>query len=106
MDGEHHLNEKKNNCPAVKKGRRVSDDRSPCNGQLSFGRRILATKKDLWMRRNISSNARGKQIMGWHNCEVSLKNNNGVLVEKGILLSEIQTGDDVVGLILFPHVGV
>ena len=55
------------------------------------------------MKRNFSSTARGKQIMGWHNCEVSLKNSNGLLVGKGILLFEIQTGDDVGGLILFPH---
>ena len=38
MDGEHHLNEKENNCLAMKKGSRVSNNRSPCNGQLSFGR--------------------------------------------------------------------
>ena len=37
------------------------------------------------------------------NCEVSLKDRSGLVVGKGILLSEIQTGDDVRGLSLFPH---
>ena len=103
MDGKHHLNNKENNSPAVNKEKRLSNVCTQCNGQLSFGRRILATKKDLQMRRIFSSTTRGKQIMGRHNCEVSLKDSNGLLVGKGILLSKIQIGDDVGGFILFPH---
>ena len=34
---------------------------------------------------------------------MSLKDKNGLVVGKGILLSEKQTGDDVGGLNLFPH---
>ena len=34
---------------------------------------------------------------------MSLKDGKGLIVGKGILLSEVQTGDDVTGLILFPH---
>ena len=34
---------------------------------------------------------------------MSLKDGKGLVVGKGILLSEVQTGDAVVGLILFPH---
>ena len=41
--------------------------------------------------------------MRQQNCEVSLKDKSGLVVGKGILLSEIQTGDDVGGLTLFPH---
>ena len=53
------------------------------------------------MRRNISSNARGKQIRGRHNCEMSLKDSNGVFVGKGILLSEIQTRTMLQGSFFF-----
>ena len=41
--------------------------------------------------------------MGQRNCKVSLKDRSGLLVGKGLLLSEIQTGNDVGGLTLFPH---
>ena len=34
---------------------------------------------------------------------MSLKDGKGVVVGKGILLSEVQTGNNVTGLILFPH---
>ena len=34
---------------------------------------------------------------------MSLKDGKGFIVGKGTLLSEVQTGDDVTGLILFPH---
>ena len=70
--------------PDVKLGRGVSTVPTQCNG-----RRILATKKDLRMRRNISCTGRGKQSMGQQNCEVSLKDKSGLLVGKGLLLSEI-----------------
>ena len=103
MEGKHQLNNKESNSPDVKQGRGVSTIPIQCNGQLSFGRRILATKKDLWMRTNISCTGRGEQRMRQQNCEVSLKDKSGLVVGKGILLSEIQTGDDVGGLTLFPH---
>ena len=34
---------------------------------------------------------------------MSLKDGNGLVVGKGILLSKVQTRDDVAGLNLFPH---
>ena len=46
---------------------------------------------------------KGKKISGRQNTQVRLKDGEGLVFGKGILLSEVQTGDDVVGLILFPH---
>ena len=103
MEGKHQLNNKESNSPDVTQGRGVSTIPTQWNGQLSFGRRILATKKELRIRTKISCMARGEQKMRQQNCEVSLKDRSGLVVEKGILLSEIQTGEDVGGLSLFPH---
>ena len=103
MEGKHRLNNKESNSPDVKQGRGVSTVPTQCNGQLSFGRRILATKKDLHIRTNISCMGRGEQRMRQQNCEVSLKDRSGLVIGTGILLSEIQTGDDVGGLSRFPH---
>ena len=49
------------------------------------------------------SSVQGKQISGRQNNQVSLKDGKELVVGKGILLSEVQTEDDVAGLILFPH---
>ena len=103
MDGNYHVNEKENNSPSERRGRTISDVRGPLNGQLSIGQRVLATRKDVGIGRNSPSTTKRKQINGWQNKQVSLKDGNGLVVGKGILLSEVQTGDNVAGLILFPH---
>ena len=64
---------------------------------------MLATRKDVEIGTNSPSTTKRKQINGQQNKQVSLKDGNGLVVGKGILLSEVQTGDDVAGLILFPH---
>ena len=53
--------------------------------------------------RNFSCKTQEKQISGRQNNQVSLKDGKGLVIGKGILLSEVHTGDDVAGLILFPH---
>ena len=103
MDGNYYVNEKENNSPSEQRGRTISDVRGPCNGQLSIGRRVLASRKDVGIGRNSPSTKKRKQINGRQNKQVSLKDGNGLVVGKGILLSEVQTGDDVTGLILFRH---
>ena len=103
MDGNYDVNEKENNSPSERRGRTISDVRGPCNGQLSIGRRVLATRKDVGIGRNSPSTTKQKQINRRQNKQVRLKDGKGLVVGKGILLSDIQTGDDVAGLILFPH---
>ena len=103
MDGNYDVNEKENSSPSERRGRTISDVRSPCNGQLSIGRRVLATRKDIGIGRNSPSTTTRKQINGQQNKQVSLKDGNGLVVGKGILLSEVQIGDNVAGLLLFPH---
>ena len=103
MDGNYYVNEKKNNSPSEKRGRTISNVRGPCNGQVSIGRRVLATREEVGIGRNFPSTTKRKQINGWQNKQVSLKDGNGLVVRKEILLSEVQTRDNVAGLILFPH---
>ena len=103
MDGKYHENDKENESPSEQRRRKICDARGPCNGQLSIGRRILASRKEVGIGGNFPSTAKGKKISGRQNTQVRLKDGEGLVFGKGILLSEVQTGDDVVGLILFPH---
>ena len=103
MDGNYHVSNKENNPCCQRRGRTICDVTCPCNGQLSIGRRILASRQEVGNWRNFPCRAHRKQIVGQQNNQVSLKNGKGMLVGRRILLSEVQTGDDVAGLILFPH---
>ena len=103
MDGNYHVNDKENKSPSEQRRKKICDARGTCNGQLSIGRRILASQKEVEIGGNFPSTAKGKKISGQQNTQVSLKDGKGLVVGKGILLLEVQTGDDVVGLILFPH---
>ena len=103
MDGYYHVNNKENNSPSEQRRRKICDVCNPCNGQVSIGRRILASRQKVGIGRNFSSTAKGKQSSGQQNNQVSLKDGKGLVIGKGILLSEVQTEDDVAGLILFPH---
>ena len=70
---------------------------------MSIGRRILENRQEVGIGKNFPSTTKGKKISGRQNNRVSLKDGKGVVVGKGILLSNVQTGDDVTGLILFLH---
>ena len=101
MDGNDHVNDKENKAPSQQRRRKIYDIRGPCNGQVSIGRRILASREEIG--RNFPCTAKGKKMSGRQNTQVRLKDGKGLVVGKGILLSEVQTGEDVARLILFPH---
>ena len=103
MDGNYHVSDKENNPCCQWKGRTICGVTCLCIGQLSIGRRILASRQQVGIGRNFPCTAQRKKIVGQQNNQVSLKNGKGMLVGRGILLSEVQTGDNVAGLILFPH---
>ena len=103
MDGGNHVNNKENKAPSEQRGRTISVVRGPCNGQVSIGRRILASKQEVGIGRNFPCIAQRKEIVRHQHNQVSLKDGKGLVVGRGTLLSEVQTGDDVRGLILFPH---
>ena len=103
MDGYYHVHNKENNSPSKQRRRKFCDVCGPCNGQLSIGRRVLASRQEVGMGKNLQPTEKGKTFSGWQNNQVSLKDGKGLIVGKEILLSEVQTGDDVRGLILFPH---
>ena len=101
MDGNYHVNEKENNSPSERRGRTISDVRGPLNGQLSIGRRVLATRKDVGIGRNSPSTTKRKQINGRQNKQVSLKDGNGLVVGKGILFLKYRLGTMWQGLFYF-----
>ena len=101
MDGNYDVNEKENSSPSERRGRTISDVCGPCNGQLSIGRRVLATRKDFGIGSNSPSTTTRKQINGRQKKQVSLKDGNGLVVGKGILLFEVQTGMTLQGLFYF-----
>ena len=103
MDGYYHVHDKENKSPSEQRRRKFCDVRGPCNGQLSIGRRVLASRQEVGIGRNLQPTGKGKTFSGRQNNQVSLKDGKGFIVGKGILLSEVQIGDDVTRLILFPH---
>ena len=103
MDGNNHVNDKENNSPFQQKEKKICDVRGPCNGKVSIGRRILASRQEVWIGRNFPSIAQQEHIVRRQNNQVSLKDGKGLVVGRRIIVSEVQTEDDVAGLILFPH---
>ena len=63
----------------------------------------MASRQEVGIGRNFQSTEKGKKFNERQNNQVSLKDGKGVVVGKGVLRSEVQIGDDVIGLILFPH---
>ena len=103
MDGGNHINDKENKSPSKQRGWTGSDVCGPCNGQVSIGRQILASKQEVGIGRNFPCIAPRKEFVRRQHNQVSLIDGKGLDVGKGTLLSEVQTRDDVGGLILFPH---
>ena len=103
MDGYYHGYDKENNSPSEQKISKFCHVRGPYNGQLSIGRRILASRQEVGIGRNLHAIGKGKKLSARHNNQVSLKDGKELIVGKGTFLSKVQTEDDVTGLILFPH---
>ena len=103
IDGNYHVNDKENNSPSEQRRRKICDVHGPCNGQVSIGRRILVSRHEVRIGRNFPFTAKGKKISGRQIDQVSLKGGKGLVIGKGIHLSEVQTRNNVAGLILFPH---
>ena len=103
MDGNNHVNDKENNSPYQQRGKTICDVRGPCNGQMTIGRQILASRQEVRIGRNFPSTAQREHIVRRQNNQVSLKDGKGLVVGRGVIVSEVQTRDDVAGLILFPH---
>ena len=103
IDGNNHINDKENNSPCQQRRRTICDVHGPCNGQVSIGRQILASRQEVGIGRNFPCIAQRKQIVGRQINQVSLKDGKGLIVGRRIFLFKVQTGDDVAGLILFPH---
>ena len=72
-------------------------------GQLSCGRRILASKYQRSGRPTTSTSSVWRENHTQSRTEVHLKEIIGMRVGKGVLESKMKTGDDVAGLVLFSH---
>ena len=72
-------------------------------GQVSCGRRILASKYKHRAQTTIPSSSKRTQNKKINIREVELKDSTGMVLGRGIVESKLQTRDDVDGLILFPH---
>ena len=84
-------------------GRRESIKGGSYFGQASYGRSILASKYQQRARNTILSSSICTQKMKTNIRDVQLKDSTGMVVGRGIVESELQTGDVVDGLILFSH---
>ena len=72
-------------------------------GQVSCGRRILASKYKNRARTTIPSSSICTQNRKTNIRNVQSKDSTGMVVRRGIVESKLQTRDDVDGLILFLH---
>ena len=71
--------------------------------QVSFGRRIVASKYKKCAQTTIPSSSICTQNNKINIRDVQLKDSTRMVVEIGIVEFELQIGDDVDRLILFPH---
>ena len=83
--------------------KRTSEKGDSSFGQLSCGRRILALKYKQSGRPTISTSSVRRENHTQSRTEVHLKQSTGMRVGRGVLESQLETGNDVVGLVLFPH---
>ena len=92
-----------NDTPALKHRRRTSEKGGSSFGQLSYGRRILASKYQQSGQTTIPTSSVWSKNHTQNRTEVHLEDSTGMLIGRGVVESQLQTGDDVAGLILFPH---
>ena len=89
--------------PPLQHRSRTSGKGGSSFGQLSCGRRILASKYQQSGRRTTSTSSVWRENHTQSRIEVHLKETTGMRVGRGVQESELKTGDDVAGLVLFPH---
>ena len=103
MDANEPTNDHRNDSMARKHQRQTSGKGGFHFGQVSCGRRILDAKYQQRTRTTIPSSSVCTQNRKQNIRDVHLKDSTRMVVGRGILESELQIGDDVDGLILFPH---
>ena len=104
MDANKHANDHGYDNMARRLGRVKSGTvRGSHFGQVSCGRRIVASKYQQCVRSTIPSSSICTQNSKSNIRDVQLKHSTGMVVGRGIAESELKAGDDVDGLILFPH---
>ena len=89
--------------PPLQHRSRTSGKGGSSSGQLSCGRRILASKYQRSGRPTTSTSSVWRENHTQSRTEVHLKERTGMCVGRGVLESQLKTGDDVAGLVLFPH---
>ena len=82
--------------------KKMSEKGDSSFGQLSCGRRILALKYKQSGRPTISTSSVRRKNHTQSRIEVHLKQSTRMRVGRGVLKSQLETGNDVVGLVLFP----
>ena len=103
MDANKSKNEHRNDTLPFKHQRGTFEKGGPSFGQLSCRRRILASKYHHRAQTTILSSSICRQNNKQNIRDVHLKDSTRLVVGRGIVESQLRTGDDVAGLILFPH---
>ena len=103
MDANEHRNDHGEDNRMRGQERRKSIKGGSLIGQVSCGTRLLASKYQERARTTIPSSSNCTQNRKTNIRDVQLKNSTGMVVGRGLVESKLQTGDDVDGLILFPH---
>ena len=89
--------------PPLQHRSRTSGKGGSSSGQLSCGRRILASKYQRSGRPTTSTSSVWRENHTQSRTEVHLKERTRMRVGRGVLESQLKTRDDVAGLVLFPH---
>ena len=103
IGGNKSKNEHRNDTPPFKHQRRTFEKGGSSFGQLSCERRIMASKYQHSDRTMISTSSICRENNKQNMTKVHLKDFTRLVVGRGVVKSQLQTRDDVVGLILFPH---
>ena len=103
MDANEHTNDHGYDNMTRRHKRQNSGKGGSHFGQVSCGRRILASKYKNHARITIPSSSICTKNRKTNIRDIQLKDSTGMVVGRGIVESELQIGDDVDGLILFPH---
>ena len=103
MDHGGYMSNKENVPPSINHVTPTREDSRGSHGQLSLGRRILASTSGNNRRNNSPLNSTKRLYKSKEHVGVHLKDGKGTVIGRGILETQIQVGDNVGGLILFPH---
>ena len=103
MDHGEYMSNKENVPPSINHITPTREHSHGNHGQLSLGRRILASTTDHNRRNNSPLNSARRLYKSKEHVDVHLKDGNGTVIGRGILETQIQLGNKVGGLNLFPH---